>query len=138
MNKNYITEWVDRLYDVRSEPDKLLIMVTNKHSELHRYLTTPQPEASDREELLTIKQRDQAEECIDKLLDLIGVEHEWSSSFGFSDAIESADEKLSTLRADERRKTADLAIRAYLGRETDNEPEVCTAIRSAILGETTP
>ena len=29
-------DWVDRLYDVRSEPDKLLIMVTNKHYEMHR------------------------------------------------------------------------------------------------------
>jgi hypothetical protein len=28
--------WVDKLYDVRSEPDKLLIMVTNKHYEIHR------------------------------------------------------------------------------------------------------
>jgi hypothetical protein len=28
--------WVDKLYDVRSEPDKLLIMATNKHYEIHR------------------------------------------------------------------------------------------------------
>jgi hypothetical protein len=30
--------WVDKLYDVRAEPDKLLIMITNKHYEVHRTL----------------------------------------------------------------------------------------------------
>lgn len=30
-------EWVDRLYEVRLEPDKLLIMINNKHAEIHRF-----------------------------------------------------------------------------------------------------
>ena len=29
-------EWVERLYNVRSEPDKLLIMITNRRQELNR------------------------------------------------------------------------------------------------------
>jgi hypothetical protein len=28
--------WVDKLYEVRAEPDKLLIMITNRHYEIHR------------------------------------------------------------------------------------------------------
>jgi hypothetical protein len=28
--------WIDRLYEVRMEPDKLIIMITNKYYEIHR------------------------------------------------------------------------------------------------------
>lgn len=29
-------EWVERLYDIRLEPDKILIMITNRRAELQR------------------------------------------------------------------------------------------------------
>ena len=37
VDKEMWKKWIDRLYEVRSEPDKLLIMITNKHYEMHRW-----------------------------------------------------------------------------------------------------
>jgi hypothetical protein len=87
--------------DIRSGlgymPDDMIDTVMASFEVVKEALTTPQMEASDKYEMLTIKQRDEAEAVIDKLLDLIGVEHEWSSSFGFNDAIEAAEERISSI-----------------------------------------
>ena len=44
-----------------------------------------------------ISKRDHAEEVIDQLLELIGVEYEWSSCFGFDDAVEAASIRMKNL-----------------------------------------
>jgi chromosome segregation ATPase len=47
----------------------------------------------------TIDERDEAQDCIDKLLDIAGVEHEWSNLFGFYEACDLFDSEINTLRA---------------------------------------
>lgn len=56
-----------------------------------------------------ISKRDHAEETIEKLLELIGVEYEWSSSFGFDEATDAAGATLLRIETKIRDMEAKLA-----------------------------
>jgi len=53
----------------------------------------------EKEMLDEIKQRDSAEGFIDKLLDLLDVEHEWSNIFGYDEAYREAESELDQIRS---------------------------------------
>jgi len=84
----------------------------------------------EKEMLDEIKQRDSAEDFIDKLLDLLDVEHEWSNVFGYNEAYQEAESELDQIRSfsayearHQARKEADeqLALERDTAEETINK-----------------
>ncbi len=58
--------------------------------------------------LQLIAERDNAEEMVDTLLDIIGVEHEWSNLYNYNDALDDAKNKLAHSQPDESQGQGEL------------------------------
>ena len=72
--------------------------------------------------LQLIAERDNAEEMVDDLLDLVGVEHEWSNLYNYNDALTDAKNKLAHPQPDESQGQGDepwLALVDLYGLVTD-------------------
>lgn len=93
-------------------------------------------------ETRAIKERDHAEEVIDKLCDaVLGHErHEWSSSYYFADAVDDVENEIARLRAEldnaAAAALANMSLACQKEREADALrallPEVCLCVEYAI------
>lgn len=104
------------------------------------FLTSdPQPEAleedgkeySEADMLTLIDERDKAEDMVDSLLDIIGVEHEWSNAYNYSNALDDAQDALARLAAPKPEGLDDDAVSRtlqYLNAELDNRDEVIKTV----------
>lgn len=98
----------------------------------------------EKEMLDAIKERDDAEDFVDKILDLLDVEHEWSNAFGYDDAYREAEASLDQIsiysaykaRQQARKEAADKAKEWVIGYFKDAAGLCFDTLYEAILGET--
>ena len=94
----------EKKYKPHGEHEELLYIIAK---DAVAALSSPHPEAREEDDkayseadmLALIDERDKAEGMVDSLLDIIGVEHEWSNAYNYSNALDDAQDALSRLAA---------------------------------------